>query len=61
MMYFIRACVEICAVFAFPLKPTHITRWHLSLTHTKRYAAAFALAEGEDGEGVQKSGSESGC
>ena len=38
----------------------HIARWHLSLTHTERYAAAFALAEGEDGENVQKSGSEGG-
>lgn len=38
----------------------HIARWHLSLTHTQRYAAAFALAEGEDGERVQKSGSEGG-
>jgi len=38
----------------------YIARWHLSLTHTERYAAAFALAEGEDGEGVQKSGNEGG-
>ena len=29
----------------------HIARWHLSLTHTDRYAAAFALAEGEGGDG----------
>lgn len=38
----------------------HITRWHLSLTHTDRYAAAFALAEGEEGGDAQKSGSVGG-
>src|SRR6266487_2107705 len=29
IMYFIRACVEICAVFAFPLKPTAFRRKRL--------------------------------
>ena len=38
----------------------HIARWHLSLTHTERYAAAFALAEGEEGEGAKPRGSEGG-
>ena len=34
-----------------------ITRWHLSLTHAAGYGAAFAIAEGEEGERAQQSGS----